>query len=251
MKPVTASRRDMVDIISSIPPAEPQPWPDHLPSPEVVEAAIVRAGYTIKGDSPITWYALLPGETEFRQVEREDGHADMNYLGFFSSKRDLLVELGESLFPDGGEAEGDVSIEAQNTGLVESGVAKLNAALDAYRAGTLPVGFEIDRLESGCLLDSGIRSQHELDWGVLEILGLTDDVNAEEEAAIEEDYEFLHEITDDALDAATERLPMGWSVYRGEDASIMLEGPNPNILFNADGSVQHRSFPGSTPSTRA
>jgi hypothetical protein len=61
------------------------------------------AGYTIQHSPPLSWlpagwYALLPGETEFKDnsdaVEADPSIAhEQNYLGFFSSEEDLLAEV--------------------------------------------------------------------------------------------------------------------------------------------------------------
>ncbi len=45
-------------------------------------------GYTIGQTEIGGWYALLPGETEFRHTD-----GDHNYLGFFDSEEELLEEL--------------------------------------------------------------------------------------------------------------------------------------------------------------
>lgn len=58
-----------------------------------LEELVVAAGYTIRDIGPGNgWYALLPGETSFRH----DGD-DQNHIGFFSSKEDLLDEVGLDL----------------------------------------------------------------------------------------------------------------------------------------------------------
>ena len=53
-------------------------------------------GYTIQTSGPISWWALLPGETQFH----DDGEGNQNYLGFFSSEKDLLDEVAENLQSD-------------------------------------------------------------------------------------------------------------------------------------------------------
>jgi hypothetical protein len=58
-----------------------------------IETRAESAGLTICHEGPTCWYALLPGETEFRHVERRDGRDDLNYIGFFHSKEQLCAEL--------------------------------------------------------------------------------------------------------------------------------------------------------------
>jgi hypothetical protein len=58
-----------------------------------IETRAKAVGLTICNEGPTCWYALLPGETEFRHVERRDGSDDMNYIGFFRSKDQLCSEL--------------------------------------------------------------------------------------------------------------------------------------------------------------
>lgn len=52
---------------------------------------VEELGYTIRCTALDGWYALLPGETEFRH-EDDGSH---NYLGFFSTEEDLLEEIAE------------------------------------------------------------------------------------------------------------------------------------------------------------
>lgn len=59
---------------------------------EAMRERIVAAGYTIHQTETGGWYALLPGEKEFIH----DGDK-MNYLGFFSTEKDLLEEVSETL----------------------------------------------------------------------------------------------------------------------------------------------------------
>lgn len=54
---------------------------------------VTETGYTIQSSGPASWWALLPGETAFK----DDGAGDQNYLGFFSSEADLLEEISASL----------------------------------------------------------------------------------------------------------------------------------------------------------
>lgn len=54
---------------------------------------VTEKGYTIQSTGPAIWWALLPGETEFK----DDGAGHQNYLGFFSSEADLLEEVADSL----------------------------------------------------------------------------------------------------------------------------------------------------------
>jgi len=57
------------------------------------ERRVKALGFTIVNEGPTCWYALLPGETAFRHVERRDGCDEMNYIGLFRSKAELLTEL--------------------------------------------------------------------------------------------------------------------------------------------------------------
>ena len=58
-----------------------------------IETRAKAVGLTICHEGPSCWYALLPGETEFRHVERRDSYDDMNYIGFFKTKEQLCHEL--------------------------------------------------------------------------------------------------------------------------------------------------------------
>ena len=60
---------------------------------KTIETRAKAVGLTICHEGPNCWYALLPGETEFRHVERRDGYDDMNYIGFFKTREDLCEEL--------------------------------------------------------------------------------------------------------------------------------------------------------------
>lgn len=63
---------------------------------------IQSAGYTVKYNGTCgNWYALLPGETEFKDTYYGnvddlcmEGLHETNYLGFFSTHWDLLKEVG-------------------------------------------------------------------------------------------------------------------------------------------------------------
>jgi hypothetical protein len=61
-----------------------------------IETRAKAAGLTICHEGPTCWYALLPGETEFRHVERRDGD-DINYIGFFRSEELLCAALDRLL----------------------------------------------------------------------------------------------------------------------------------------------------------
>lgn len=53
-----------------------------------------KAGFTIVDNGTgCGWYALLPGQKEFH----DDGEGGQNYLGFFSSREDLLDEVEERI----------------------------------------------------------------------------------------------------------------------------------------------------------
>jgi len=58
-----------------------------------IEKRAKAVGLTICHEGPSCWYALLPGEKEFRHVERRDGYDDMNYIGFFRTREGLCEEL--------------------------------------------------------------------------------------------------------------------------------------------------------------
>jgi hypothetical protein len=58
-----------------------------------LEKRAKASGFTLVHEGPTCWYALLPGETAFRHVERRDGSDEMNYIGFFRTKEALLAEL--------------------------------------------------------------------------------------------------------------------------------------------------------------
>jgi hypothetical protein len=58
-----------------------------------VEIRAKHLGFTIVAEGPTCWYALLPGETKFRHVEKMDSEDEMNYIGFFHSKQELLDAL--------------------------------------------------------------------------------------------------------------------------------------------------------------
>ena len=60
---------------------------------EEVEIRAKDHGFTIVAEAPTCWYALLPGETKFRHVEKMDSEDEMNYIGFFHSKQELLEAL--------------------------------------------------------------------------------------------------------------------------------------------------------------
>lgn len=60
---------------------------------ENVEILAKNSGLTIVAEGPTCWYALLPGETKFRHVEKKDSEDEMNYIGFFHSKLELLEAL--------------------------------------------------------------------------------------------------------------------------------------------------------------
>jgi hypothetical protein len=58
-----------------------------------VETRARNIGFTLVAEGPTCWYALLPGETKFRHVEKRDSEDEMNYIGFFHSKLELLEAL--------------------------------------------------------------------------------------------------------------------------------------------------------------
>lgn len=62
-----------------------------------LEKRAKRLGFTIVNEGPTCWYALLPGETAFRHVERRDGSDEMNYIGFYHAKSQLLEVLAQIL----------------------------------------------------------------------------------------------------------------------------------------------------------
>jgi hypothetical protein len=64
---------------------------------ESVEIRAKNSGFTIVAEAPTCWYALLPGETKFRHVEKRDSEDEMNYIGFFHSKPELLAALARIL----------------------------------------------------------------------------------------------------------------------------------------------------------
>ena len=71
-------------------------------------ALIQAAGYTVKYNGTCeSWYALLPGETQFKGAEGNEaddsnsvGHYDQNYLGFFSTHWELLKEVSSNVISD-------------------------------------------------------------------------------------------------------------------------------------------------------
>ena len=65
-----------------------------------IETRAKAVGLTICHEGPSCWYALLPGETRFRHVERRDGDDDLNYIGFFKTKDLLCAELERLLDAD-------------------------------------------------------------------------------------------------------------------------------------------------------
>ena len=81
-----------------------------------LEARAKDFGFTIVNEGPTCWYALLPGETQFRHVERRDGMDDVSYIGFFRTKPKLLEELERIL---------DRSVMAQMDHAVAGGQARV------------------------------------------------------------------------------------------------------------------------------
>jgi hypothetical protein len=59
------------------------------------EQIVFHAGYTLGHTGVDGWYALLPGETEFKQGQGDD--ESQNYLGFFSTRNEMLEEIAESV----------------------------------------------------------------------------------------------------------------------------------------------------------
>lgn len=59
------------------------------------ELVLLSVGFTLKSTGR-GWYALLPGETEFRDDDSAGKH-DQNYLGFFVRKGDMLDELVDDI----------------------------------------------------------------------------------------------------------------------------------------------------------
>jgi hypothetical protein len=59
------------------------------------EKVVFAAGYTLGHTAIGGWYALLPGETEFKQGQGDD--ESQNYLGFFSTRNEMLEEIAESV----------------------------------------------------------------------------------------------------------------------------------------------------------
>jgi hypothetical protein len=62
-----------------------------------VETRARNLGFTLVAEGPTCWYALLPGETKFRHVEKRDSEDEMNYIGFYHSKQELLEALARIL----------------------------------------------------------------------------------------------------------------------------------------------------------
>ena len=59
------------------------------------EQIVFHAGYTLGHTGVDGWYALLPGETEFKQGQGDD--ESQNYLGFFSTRNEMLEEIADSV----------------------------------------------------------------------------------------------------------------------------------------------------------
>lgn len=69
-----------------------------MSDPKQQEALLIAAGYSIHDNGTGTgWYALPPGEAEFIHNDEAGRHS---YLGFFSSKQDLLNEIYDDLSND-------------------------------------------------------------------------------------------------------------------------------------------------------
>ena len=63
-----------------------------------VETRARSLGFTLVAEGPTCWYALLPGETKFRHVEKRDGADELNYIGCFHSKAELLDAMEREVF---------------------------------------------------------------------------------------------------------------------------------------------------------